>query len=419
MKSIAMENQQERLILVAAQKKIHSEEDALESLDELEELVETAGGIVLDKVLQRVERINAGLYIGSGKVEEIKELVYQKGATGVVFDDELSPMQMRNLALAFEVKVLDRTMVILDIFASRALSKEGIIQVEMAQLKYQYSRLTGFGEMLSRQAGGIGSKGPGEKKLELDKRHIKVRMEILKNELEEIEKHRQLIRSRREKVNTSVIAIVGYTNAGKSTLLNTLCKSDVLVKNQLFATLDPTTRSTKLPSGSEVLVTDTVGFIRKLPHHLIKAFYSTLEEAKYADVILHVMDSSSPHLKTHQEVVHETLGKLGIQDIPIIAVYNKMDKAPDLYPKVDWTEYQIAISAKQGLQIDNLLQLIEDLLYSGRKAFHIHVPYSNQDIVAFCHKYGERLKEDYEAEYVSVQGYMPKEKYFKIEPYCR
>ncbi|WP_180270740.1 GTPase HflX [Sporanaerobium hydrogeniformans] len=412
-----MENKQERLILVAAQKKIHPESEALESLDELEELVETAGGQVLFKVLQRVDRINAGLYIGSGKVEELKERIQQEGATGVVFDDELSPIQMRNLALALEAKVMDRTMIILDIFASRALSKEGIIQVEMAQLKYQYSRLTGFGEMLSRQGGGIGSKGPGEKKLELDKRHIKVRMEILKNELLEIEKHRQLIRSRREKNSTPVIAIVGYTNAGKSTLLNALCGSDVYVKNQLFATLDPTTRSAKLPSGGEILVTDTVGFIRKLPHHLVKAFYSTLEEAKYADIILHVMDMSSPHLKTHQTVVQETLSKLGVQNIPIVAVYNKVDKAPDIYPKTEWAEHHLEISAKQGFNIDSLLACIEEILYSSRKTFKIHVPYNAQEVVAFCHKYGERLQESYESEYVYLEGYLPHNKFYKIEPY--
>lgn len=413
----AIEKKQERFILVSAQKKQYDEKDAWESLDELEELVETANGIVITKILQRLDHIHTATYIGSGKVEEIKELAYLKEASGLVFDDELSPVQMRNLSDMTGLKVLDRTMIILDIFAARALSKEGKIQVEMAQLKYQYSRLSGFGEMLSRQGGGIGSKGPGEKKLELDKRHIKIRMEILKSELSEIEKHRQLIRSRREKKNMPVIAIVGYTNAGKSTLLNTLSGSDVYVKNQLFATLDPTTRAVTLPSGSEVLLTDTVGFIRKLPHHLVKAFYSTLEEAKYADIILHVMDISSAHIAAHQKIVYETLEKLAIRDIPVIALYNKIDKLGDPYPKDQIADYELELSAKQAINCDKLLQLLEEIIYENRMPFHIGVPYHKQDIVTFCHNYGERIEEVYESDEIILKGYLPKEKYYKIEPY--
>ncbi len=407
----------ERLILVAAQKKQYDENEAWESLEELEELVNTAGGEVITKILQRVDRINAGLYIGTGKVEEIKSLAQLHDATGIVFDDELSPMQMRNLAEAFNLKVMDRTMVILDIFASRALSKEGKLQVEMAQLKYQSSRLVGFGAMLSRQAGGIGSRGPGEKKLELDKRHLKIRMEILQAELAEVEKHRQLIRSRRDKNNTPVVAIVGYTNAGKSTLLNQLSGSNVYVQNQLFATLDPTTRGITLPSGSEILLTDTVGFIRKLPHHLVKAFYSTLEEAKYADIILHVMDVSSPNLETHQQVVYDTLSRLGVSDIPIIAVYNKIDKISDNYLKDEHATYDVAISAKEGIGCTQLLETLEEILYSNMQFFEIQVPYTNQDVVRFCHEYAERLEEEYTNEGVSVKGYMPKDKFYKIAPY--
>ena len=407
----------ERLILVAAQKKQYDENEAWESLEELEELVNTAGGEVITKILQRVDRINAGLYIGTGKVEEIKSLAQLHEATGIVFDDELSPMQMRNLAEAFNLKVMDRTMVILDIFASRALSKEGKLQVEMAQLKYQSSRLVGFGAMLSRQAGGIGSRGPGEKKLELDKRHLKIRMEILQAELAEVEKHRQLIRARRDKNNTPVVAIVGYTNAGKSTLLNQLSGSNVYVQNQLFATLDPTTRGITLPSGSEILLTDTVGFIRKLPHHLVKAFYSTLEEAKYADIILHVMDVSSPYLETHQQVVYDTLSGLGVSDIPIIAVYNKIDKISENYLRDEHATHEVAISAKQGIGCKQLLETLEEILYSNMKFFEIQVPYTNQDIVRFCHEYAERLEEEYTNEGVSVKGYMPKDKLYKITPY--
>ncbi len=407
----------ERFILVAAQKKQFDEKDAWESLEELKELVKTAGGEVIMQMLQRVDRVNPGFYIGTGKVEEIQQLIAIHEATGVVFDDELSPVQMRNLAEVLQVKVMDRTMVILDIFASRARSKEGKLQVEMAQLKYQSSRLVGFGTMLSRQAGGIGSRGPGEKKLELDKRHLRTRMEILEKELAEVEKHRQLIRDRRQKNTTPVIAIVGYTNAGKSTLLNQLSGSDVYVQNQLFATLDPTTRSVALPSGSEVLLTDTVGFIRKLPHHLIKAFYSTLEEAKYADIILHVMDISSPYIMTHQQIVYETLESLKITGVPIIAVYNKIDQLEGIYPKDEHADYEVAISARSGLGCEKLLETIEQILYASMIPFEIEVPYSDGHIVRHCHEFGERLEEEYTNTGTLIKGFMPKDKYYKIEPW--
>lgn len=407
----------ERFILVAAQKKQFDEKDAWESLDELKDLVKTAGGEIIMEMLQRVDRINPGFYIGTGKVEELQKLIAMHQATGVVFDDELSPIQMRNLSDLLQVKVMDRTMIILDIFASRARSKEGKLQVEMAQLKYQSSRLIGFGTLLSRQAGGIGSRGPGEKKLELDKRHIRTRMEILEKELAEVEKHRQLIRERRQKNKTPVIAIVGYTNAGKSTLLNQLSGSEVYVQNQLFATLDPTTRSVNLPSGSEILLTDTVGFIRKLPHHLIKAFYSTLEEAKYADIILHVMDISSPYILTHQQIVYETLERLQVSGIPIIAVYNKTDQFDGIYPKDEKADYEVSISARTGKNCEALLQTIEQILYTSMKPFEIEVPYSEGHIVRFCHEYGERLEEDYTNTGTHLKGYLPNNKYYKIEPW--
>ena len=407
----------ERFILVAAQKKQFDEKDAWESLDELKDLVKTAGGEIIMEMLQRVDRINPGFYIGTGKVEELQRLIVIHQATGVVFDDELSPIQMRNLSDLLQVKVMDRTMIILDIFASRARSKEGKLQVEMAQLKYQSSRLIGFGTMLSRQAGGIGSRGPGEKKLELDKRHIRTRMEILEKELAEVEKHRQLIRERRQKNKTPVIAIVGYTNAGKSTLLNQLSGSEVYVQNQLFATLDPTTRSVNLPSGSEILLTDTVGFIRKLPHHLIKAFYSTLEEAKYADIILHVMDISSPYVLTHQQIVYETLEKLQVSGVPIIAVYNKTDQLDGIYPKDEKADYEVSISARTGKNCEALLQTIEQILYTSMKSFEIEVPYSEGHIVRFCHEYGERLEENYTNTGTHLKGYLPNDKYYKIEPW--
>ena len=291
------EEKREQVILFAAQTQKQTEEQMWEGLDELEELVNTAGGVVLAKIIQKVDSINAAHYLGSGKVKELKEMVIQNEATGVVCDDELSPMQMRNLEELLDTKVMDRTMVILEIFAQRAQSREGKIQVEMAQLRYRLTRLTGKGVELSRLAGGIGTRGPGEQKLETDRRYIRERINHLKKELEEVGRHRSLIRERREKVGTPVIAIVGYTNAGKSTLLNALSGSGIYVENQLFATLDPTTRQVILPSGSEVMVTDTVGFIKKLPHHLVQAFYSTLEETKYADIILHVIDSSSSNIE--------------------------------------------------------------------------------------------------------------------------
>lgn len=407
----------ERFILVAAQKKQFEEKEAWESLEELKDLVLTAGGEVVMQILQRVDKINPGYYIGTGKVEEIQNLIKVHEVTGVIFDDELSPIQMRNLSDALKVKVMDRTMLILDIFANRALSKEGKLQVEMAQLKYQSSRLVGFGTMLSRQAGGIGSRGPGEKKLELDKRHIRTRIEILDKELAEIEKHRHLIRERRKKNHIPVVAIVGYTNAGKSTLLNQLSGSHVYAENQLFATLDPITRSVTLPSGSEILLTDTVGFIRKLPHHLIKAFYSTLEETKYADIILHVIDVSSPYLKMHIQVVHETLEKLKITGIPIIAVYNKIDQFEGTYPKDERADQGIAISAQYGTGCDELLEKIEQILYTSMKPFDIEVPYAEGAIVRYCHEHGERIEEHYTHVGTHIKGYMPNDKIYKIQPW--
>lgn len=408
---------QERIILFAAQKKNLKEEAAWESLDELEELVNTAGGQVIAKVLQRVDSINPGFYIGTGKVQELAEMIALHEITGVVSDDELSPVQMRNLSEALGVKVMDRTLVILDIFAQRARSKEGKLQVEMAQLKYQNSRLTGFGAMLSKQGGGIGTRGPGEKKLELDKRHIRTRMEFLQAEIDQFEKHRQLLRSRRQKNSTPVIAIVGYTNAGKSTLLNALANSDIYAADQLFATLDPTTRAISLPSGTEVLLTDTVGFIRKLPHHLVKAFYSTLEEAKYADIILHVVDASSEHLATHYEVVHDTLKHLGITDIPIVTVYNKMDKVEGHYLQDEQATQHVEISASKKLHLEDLLNLLEGMLYEQMKPFKILIPYTQAELLAFCHAQGERLEEEYENEGVLMSGYLHSDLYYRIKDY--
>ena len=323
---------EERVILIAVS--VNEEEDTAASLDELEELVKTAGAFTVGKVIQNRERIHPGTYLGKGKIEEVKELIWELGATGVVCDDELSPAQMRNLEDALDTKVMDRTMVILDIFASRATTSEGKIQVELAQLKYRAARLVGLRSSLSRLGGGIGTRGPGEKKLEMDRRLIHERISQLKSELEIVKRHRDVIRRQREKQHTPVAAIVGYTNAGKSTLLNKLTDAGILAEDKLFATLDPTTRGLELESGQQILLTDTVGFIRKLPHHLIEAFKSTLEEARYSDMILHVVDCSNPNMDMQMHVVYETLRELKVEDKTIITVFNKIDKKTDgEYPR--------------------------------------------------------------------------------------
>lgn len=316
---------EERVVLIAVDTGDGS--NAIASLDELEELVDTAGAVAVDRIVQNRENIHPGTYLGKGKIDEVKERIWELNATGVVCDDELSPVQLRNLEDALDTKVMDRTMVILDIFAARANTSEGKIQVELAQLKYRAARLVGLRNSLSRLGGGIGTRGPGEKKLEMDRRLIHERIGQLKAELEEVKRHRDVLRRQRERAHTPVAAIVGYTNAGKSTLLNRLTDAGILAEDKLFATLDPTTRSLELGGGQKILLTDTVGFIRKLPHHLVEAFKSTLEEAKYCDIILHVADSSNPQMDMQMHVVYETLRELGVEDKVMVTVFNKMDQA--------------------------------------------------------------------------------------------
>lgn len=319
-----MKEEMERVILVGVS--TSDGDDAEKSLDELEELAETAGAVCVGRVIQNREQMHPATYVGKGKLSEIKDLLWELEATGIICDDELSPAQIGNLKDELDTKIMDRTLLILDIFAARASTSEGKIQVELAQLKYRQSRLTGYGTSLSRLGGGIGTRGPGEKKLEMDRRLIRNRIGKLNHDLKEVKSRREVAREQRKRDMMPVIAIVGYTNAGKSTLLNKLTGADVLAENKLFATLDPTTRGCRLESGQEVLFTDTVGFIRKLPHHLIDAFRSTLEEAKYADLILHVVDSSNPQIDEQMYTVYETLRNLGIQDKPIITAFNKKDR---------------------------------------------------------------------------------------------
>ena len=365
--------------------------------------------------MQSRETIHPATYLGKGKLEELKELLYDLDATGVICDDELSPAQLNNLEQELECKVMDRTMVILDIFAQRAKTSEGKIQVELAQLKYRAARLVGMRASLSRLGGGIGTRGPGEKKLEMDRRLIHSRIGQLKEQLEQVQKHRELIRSQRDKSQVKVAAIVGYTNAGKSTLLNTMTQAGVLEENQLFATLDPTTRALDLPGKQQILLTDTVGFIRKLPHHLIEAFKSTLEEAKYADMILHVVDASNPQMDEHMQVVYDTLRQLGVSDKKMITLFNKQDLCTDKEQLRDFqADHVLQISAKNGQGLEELKELLADVLREGQIYIERLVPYDQAGSIARIRKYGQVVQEEFLAEGISVKAYVPMEVYSQI-----
>ena len=399
---------EEKVILVGVC--LNEKDNIEESLDELKELVKTADATVVGRLVQNREAFHSATYIGKGKIEELKELALETGATGIVCDDELSPAQIRNLEEALDLKIMDRSLVILDIFSKRALTKEGMIQVELAQLKYRSSRLVGLRSSLSRLGGGIGSKGPGEKKLELDRRLIRNRIAQLSKELEEVKMHREVQRKQRSKNLIPVVCIVGYTNAGKSTLLNRLTQAGVLEEDQLFATLDPTTRKLELESGQEIMLTDTVGFIRKLPHHLVDAFRSTLEEAKYSDLILHVEDMSNPQMDQQMEAVYETLDRLDIRDKTIITVFNKQDKVEKLQiikdAKADRT---VRISAKKEEGFEELLQTIEEILQSRKQLIEKVYPYDQGSTLQIIRKYGQILEEEYLPEGTKIKAYIPKE----------
>lgn len=407
------EDLEERVVLVAVC--LGNEQDVYESLDELEELAKTAGAVTVAKVIQNRDSVHPGTYVGKGKIEEIRTLAQELNATGVVCDDELSPAQLKNLEDGLQLKVIDRTVMILDIFAARANTKEGKIQVELAQLKYRSSRLIGLGNSLSRLGGGIGTRGPGEKKLEVDRRLIRDRISQLKRELEDVKQARETARVKRSKNPIPVVSIVGYTNAGKSTLLNTLTDAGVLQEDKLFATLDPTTRNLKLESGQEVLLTDTVGFIRKLPHHLIEAFKSTLEEAKYADIILHVVDMSNPVAHKQMHVVYETLEKLDVKDKPIITAFNKVDRVEqDEVIKDLKADETLKISAKQGIGLEELLNTIEKILRDQKMLVEKVFSYADAGKIQLIRKYGQLLEEEYQEEGIYVKAYVPKEIYLSL-----
>lgn len=411
---IELSKEIEKVILVGVS--VEENDDTEKSLDELEELARTAGAVTVGRVIQNREQIHPATYVGKGKIDEIKELLWETEATGIICDDELSPAQLGNLQDALDAKVMDRTLIILDIFAERASTSEGKIQVELAQLKYRQSRLVGLGKSLSRLGGGIGTRGPGEKKLEMDRRLIKGRIAQLNRELKEVKRHREVTREQRNRNHLPVVAIVGYTNAGKSTLLNKLTGASVLEEDKLFATLDPTTRGLKLQSKQEILLTDTVGFIRKLPHHLIEAFKSTLEEAKYADIILHVVDASNPQLDEQMHIVYETLRQLEVVNKPIITAFNKQDKADSEMIIRDFkADYIVKISAKTGEGLENLLDTVEEVLRQQKVMVERVYPYAEAGKIQLIRKYGELLTEEYREAGIFVKAYVPVEIYGKIQ----
>ena len=391
-------------------------DDTKESMKELAELVDTAGATVLDSIIQSRERIHPGTYLGKGKIEEVRERIERLDATGVVCDDELTPAQLRNLEDLLDTKVMDRTMVILDIFAKRATTSEGKIQVELAQLKFSAARLIGLRSSLSRLGGGIGTRGPGEKKLEMDRRLIHERISQLKSELKKVESHRELIRKSRDENLAFNVAIVGYTNAGKSTLLNKLTDANILAEDKLFATLDPTTRKLKLGSGQEILVTDTVGFIRKLPHHLIEAFKSTLEEAKYANLLVHMVDASNEEASSQMLVVYDTLRSLDVVDKDIITVFNKTDliKEGEELPRDFHADKILKMSAKTGDGIEDLKETIENILQNQRVYLEHIFSYKDAGKIALIRKFGEIKSEEYTDDGISINAYIPAEIFGKV-----
>ncbi len=405
---------EERVILIGVQ--TGEDEDVAASLDELEELARTAGAVTVGKVIQNREAVHPGTYIGKGKIEEVAALMRAVDANGVICDDELSPAQMNNLERELDCKVMDRTLLILDIFADRAVTSEGKIQVELAQLRYRAARLVGLRESLSRLGGGIGTRGPGEKKLETDRRLIRNRISALKAELAQVEKHRDLIRGKRARGSLKTAAIVGYTNAGKSTLLNKLTGAGILAEDKLFATLDPTTRVLELKDGQQILLTDTVGFIRKLPHHLVEAFKSTLEEAKYADYIIHVVDASNPQAEVQMHIVYETLRELGATGKKTITLLNKQDRVSELQIRDLRADYVIKCSARTGEGLDELKDILGKILAEGQVYLEELYDYREAGKIQIIREYGTLLSEEYKENGICVRARVPAEIFRKVMP---
>ena len=408
-----MDDIRERVILVGVD--TEGGETAERSLDELAELAATAGAEVTGRLIQTRECVHPATYIGRGKLIELKELLWETEATGIICDDELSSTQLGNLEEELDCKVLDRTLLILDIFAARAVSGEGKIQVELAQLRYRASRLSGLGRSLSRLGGGIGTRGPGEKKLEMDRRLIRERISRLKKELADVERHRELLRSQRNQSGMKVAALVGYTSAGKSSIENALTNAGILEDAMLFSTLDTTTRALQLDGTQEILLTDTVGFIRKLPHHLIEAFKSTLEEAKYADIIIHVVDVSNPRMDEQMYVVYDTLRQMGAEGKPVITLFNKQDRLEKEESHKDFqADYSIATSAKTGQGLDKLKAALLEIIRRDQIYVERLYPFADAGKIQMIRSKGQLLSEEYLPEGIQIKAYVPQDDYGKL-----
>ena len=408
-----MDDIRERVILVGVD--TDGGETAERSLDELAELAATAGAEVTGRLIQTRECVHPATYIGRGKLIELKELLWETEATGIICDDELSSTQLGNLEEELDCKVLDRTLLILDIFAARAVSGEGKIQVELAQLRYRASRLSGLGRSLSRLGGGIGTRGPGEKKLEMDRRLIRERISRLKKELADVERHRELLRSQRNQSGMKVAALVGYTSAGKSSIENALTNAGILEDAMLFSTLDTTTRALQLDGTQEILLTDTVGFIRKLPHHLIEAFKSTLEEAKYADIIIHVVDVSNPRMDEQMYVVYDTLRQMGAEGKPVITLFNKQDRLEKEESHKDFqADYSIATSAKTGQGLDKLKAALLEIIRRDQIYVERLYPFADAGKIQMIRSKGQLLSEEYLPEGIQIKAYVPQDVYGKL-----
>lgn len=390
-------------------------DQAQRSLDELAELAKTAGAEVAGRLIQARESAHPATYIGKGKLEELKDLIWETDATGIICDDELTSAQLGNLETELSCKIIDRTLLVLDIFAARAVSGEGKIQVELAQLRYRASRLTGLGRSLSRLGGGIGTRGPGEKKLEMDRRLIRERISRLKRDLRDVEKHRELIRSQRRQSGMKVAALVGYTSAGKSSIENALTDAGILEDAMLFSTLDTTTRSLVLDNTQEILLTDTVGFIRKLPHHLVEAFKSTLEEAKYADIIIHVVDASNPQMDEQMYVVYDTLRQLGVEDRPVVTLFNKQDRLEQPGRQRDFqADYSIPTSAKTGQGLEELKKALLEILRRDQIYIERLYDFSEAGKIQLIRSRGQLISEEYVPEGIKVKAYVPKDIYGRL-----